>query len=66
MKVDELLPYLKQHGVSLKQSLLEGKYRPHPALSVEITKPDSGLTLLSIITVVDRMVKRQLHSEHPA
>jgi retron-type reverse transcriptase len=30
MKVDELLPYLKQHGETLKQTLLEGKYRPQP------------------------------------
>jgi len=40
MKVDELLPYLKQHGDTLKQSILEGKYRPQPVRRVEIPKPD--------------------------
>jgi len=28
MKVEELLPYLKQHGENLKQTLLDGKYQP--------------------------------------
>jgi hypothetical protein len=55
MKVEELLPYLKQHGEDLKQSLLEGKYRPQPVRRVEISKPDGGIRLLGIPTVVDRM-----------
>jgi len=46
MKVDELLPYLKQHGENLKQSILEGKYRPQPVRRVEIPKPDGGIRLL--------------------
>jgi len=29
IKVDELLPFLKQHGQTLKRSLLEGTYRPN-------------------------------------
>jgi RNA-directed DNA polymerase len=60
MKVDELLPYLKQHGESLKQSLLEGKYRPHPVRRVEIPKPDGGIRLLGIPTAVDRMIQQAI------
>jgi RNA-directed DNA polymerase len=60
MKVEELLPYLKEHGDSLKQSLLEGKYRPHPVRRVEIAKPDGGIRLLGIPTVCDRMIQQAL------
>jgi retron-type reverse transcriptase len=60
MKVDELLPYLKQHNVSLKQSLLGEKHRPHPICSVEIPKSDSGLMLFGIPPAVDRMVQKAI------
>ena len=60
MKVDELLPYLKQHGESLKQSLLAGNYRPQPVRRVEIPKPDGGIRLLGIPTVVDRMIQQAI------
>jgi len=49
MKVDELLPYLKQHGDHIKHDLLEGKYRPQPVRRVEIPKPDGkGVRLLGV------------------
>ena len=38
MKVDELLQYLKENGEQLKQSILDGKYRPNPVRRVEIPK----------------------------
>ncbi len=60
MKVDELLPYLKQHGENLKQSILEGKYRPQPVRRVEIPKPDGGIRLLGIPTAVDRMIQQAI------
>jgi RNA-directed DNA polymerase len=60
MKVDELLPYLKSHGENLKQTLLEGKYRPQPVRRVEIPKPDGGIRLLGIPTAVDRMIQQAL------
>jgi RNA-directed DNA polymerase len=60
MKVEELLPYLKQHGENLKQSLLDGKYRPLPVRRVEIPKPDGGIRLLGIPTAVDRMIQQAI------
>jgi len=36
MRVEELLPHLKQHGNQIKQDLLDGKYRPQPVRRVEI------------------------------
>jgi RNA-directed DNA polymerase len=60
MKVEELLPYLKRHGENLRQTLLEGKYRPQPVLRVEIPKPEGGIRLLGIPTAVDRMIQQAL------
>jgi group II intron reverse transcriptase/maturase len=60
MEVEGLLPYLKQHGENLKQSLLDGKYRPLPVRRVEIPKPNGGIRLLGIPTVVDRMIQQAI------
>ena len=58
MKVDELLQFLKQNGEQLKKSILEGTYRPNPVRRIEIPKPDGGIRLLGIPTVVDRMIQQ--------
>ena len=60
MKVDELPQYLKQNVGTLKESILEGTYRPKPVRRVEIPKPDGGIRLLGIPTVVDRMVQQAI------
>jgi retron-type reverse transcriptase len=41
MEVEDLLQYLKDNGEKLKQSILDGKYRPNPVRRVEIPK-DNG------------------------
>ena len=58
MTVNELLPYLKEHGEELKESILSGKYKPQPVRRVEISKPDGGIRLLGIPTVVDRVIQQ--------
>lgn len=40
MKVNELLAYLKENGDQLRQSILDGEYRPNPVRRVEIPKDD--------------------------
>lgn len=60
MKVDELLPYLIKHGKEIKQSILEGRYTPQPVRRVEIPKPDGGVRLLGIPTVLDRMIQQAI------
>lgn len=60
MAVDELLQYLKEHGQELRQSLLEGRYKPQPVRRVEIPKPDGGKRLLGIPTVVDRVIQQAI------
>jgi retron-type reverse transcriptase len=58
MKVDELLQYLIENGENLRQNILEGTYRPNPVRRVEIPKPDGGIRLLGIPTVIDRMIQQ--------
>ena len=61
MRVDELLQYLKENGDQLRQSILDGKYRPNPVRRVEIPKEDGKKTRkLGIPTVVDRVVQQAI------
>jgi len=63
MKVDELLSFLKQHGETLRQSILVGEYVSQPVRRVEIPKPDGGVRLLGIPTVVDRLIQQAMAQE---
>jgi len=60
MRIEDLLPYLKQNGDKIKQSLLDGSYRPSPVRRVKIPKPDGGIRLLGIPTVTDRMIQQAI------
>lgn len=60
MKVDELLQYLKENGDSLRQSLLEGSYKPNPVRRVEIPKPNGMKRPLGIPTAVDRVIQQAI------
>ena len=60
MSVNELLPYLKQKGDPIRQSILEGTYNPQPVRRVEIPKPAGGKRQLGIPTVVDRVIQQAI------
>jgi RNA-directed DNA polymerase len=58
MTVDELPPYLKTHYSELAGSILNDSCRPKPVRRVEIPKPNGGVRLLGVPTVIDRMVQK--------
>lgn len=60
IKLDELLPYLKQHDTAIRQAILEGSYTPAPIRQKGIPKPGGGVRLLEILTVLDRMIQQAI------
>lgn len=60
MIVEEALPWLKEHGKELRESIQEGKYKPEPVRRKEIPKPDGGIRKLGIPTVKDRIVQQAI------
>lgn len=67
MTVDELMPWCREHWARVREELLCGRYHPQPVLRVEIPKPGgSGVRLLGIPTVVDRLIQQALlQALHP-
>lgn len=55
MQTDELRDYLEANWPLLKQSILEGSYRPEAVRKVEIPKPQGGTRMLGVPTVLDRL-----------
>lgn len=60
MEVRELRDYLKENWGEVKESLLEGRYKPKPVRRVEIPKPGGGSRVLGIPTVADRLIQQAL------
>lgn len=58
MRVDKLLLFLNDNWLTIKEQLLEGKYKPKPVRRVEIPKSDGGIRLLGIPTVLDRLIQQ--------
>jgi len=60
MKVGELNKYLTKNYLELCESIRGGWYKPKPVKRVEIPKPDGGVRLLGVPTVIDRMVQQAM------
>lgn len=60
MTVEEMLPYLKEHGEELLEALRSGRYKPKAVKRVEIPKPDGGKRKLGVPTVIDRMIQQAM------
>ena len=60
MTVDQLASYMRRHWPQIKESLLQGTYKPLPVRRKEISKPQGGVRLLGIPTVLDRLVQQAI------
>jgi group II intron reverse transcriptase/maturase len=60
MTVSELGGHVRKHWETIRGKLLAGTYAPSPVRRVEIPKPDGGVRLLGIPTVLDRWVQQML------
>ena len=60
MQTDELRDYLNTNWQALRENILKGNYKPHPVRKVEIPKPQGGMRMLGIPTVIDRLLQQAI------
>ena len=60
MQTDELRDYLNTNWQTLRRSILEGSYKPQAVRKVEIPKPQGGMRMLGIPTVIDRFLQQAI------
>jgi hypothetical protein len=57
MRTNQLGKYLERHWLKIEKDLLNGPHKPLPVKRKEISKPDGGVRLLGIPTVLDRFIQ---------
>src|SRR5699024_6829046 len=60
MTLNEVGGYLATNREEIIEAIRERKYKPQPVLRVEIPKPNGGVRLLGIPTVVDRVIQQAI------
>lgn len=60
MQTDALRDYLNTNWQSLRARILEGSYKPSAVRKVEIPKPQGGVRMLGIPTVLDRLLQQAI------
>jgi group II intron reverse transcriptase/maturase len=60
MTTEELLPYLREEWVRIREELLSGTYRPQAVKRQEIPKRSGGTRALGIPVVLDRFIQQAM------
>ena len=60
MTTQQLRDHVRTHWETIRAKLLAGTYVPSPVRRVEIPKPNGGVRLLGIPTVLDRWIQQML------
>jgi len=60
MTTEQLRDHVRKHWEAIRAKLLAGTYAPSPVRRVEIPKPNGGVRLLGIPTVLDRWIQQML------
>jgi len=60
MTTEELVPWLREHWVSVRQALDAGTYRPLPVRRVVIPEPGGGERLLGVPACLDRLIQQAI------
>lgn len=61
MQSDELRPFVNANCQCIIESIQSGCYKPQPVRKVEIPKPQGGVRMLGIPSVIDRMIQQAIH-----
>jgi group II intron reverse transcriptase/maturase len=60
MTTEQLRDHVRTHWETIRAKLLAGTYVPSPVRRVEIPKPNGGVRLLGLPTVLDRWIQQML------
>lgn len=60
ISIKEFPDIIRERWESIRESLMEGTYKPSPVLRVEIPKPTGGTRPLGIPTVLDRLIQQAI------
>ncbi|MGL4820573.1 MAG: group II intron reverse transcriptase/maturase, partial [Bacilli bacterium] len=60
MKTQDLRSHILTEWEKIKTAILSGTYKPLPVRRIEIPKPNGGVRLLGIPTVLDRFIQQAI------
>lgn len=60
MSLEDFPAWAQAHWAEVKEALWQGRYRPQAVRRVEIPKPDGGVRLLGVPTVLDRLIQQAI------
>ena len=63
VEIEGFKTQVEKEWPGIKAEIQEGKYEPKPVRRVEIPKPDGGVRLLGIPTLMDRMIQQAIGQE---